>query len=45
MSIELKDGSDMTCVRCKQPVKVGVIVCPKCADELGAELRKGVKGR
>jgi RNA polymerase subunit RPABC4/transcription elongation factor Spt4 len=23
------------CYRCKEPTDVGVIICPKCADELG----------
>ena len=43
MTIEVMVKGDMTCYRCKDPVKVGVIICPKCADELGAVLRGEAK--
>lgn len=42
VGLELKDGSDFTCVRCKVQVPVGCIVCPACADDLGKRLRTGV---
>ena len=41
VGLELKDDSDMKCVRCKATVTVGRIICPTCADELGERLVKG----
>ena len=39
VGLRLADDRDMTCVRCKRDVRVGRIICPECADELGKALK------